>query len=33
LYLEEIGEPVNKKTVVLNWGEKVKQPVSKGRER
>jgi hypothetical protein len=32
-HLEEIGEPVNKKTVVLTWGEKVKQPVSEGRER
>jgi hypothetical protein len=29
-HLEEIGEPVNKKTVVLTWGEKVKESVSEG---
>ena len=30
-HLEEIGEPVNKKTVVLTWGEKVKQASGEGR--
>jgi hypothetical protein len=32
-HLEEIGEPVNKKTVVLTWGEKVKQATDEGRGR
>jgi hypothetical protein len=27
-HLEEIGKPVNKKTMVLTWGEKVKQAAS-----
>jgi hypothetical protein len=32
-HLEEIGNPVNKKTVVLTWGEKVKQTAGEGRGR
>jgi hypothetical protein len=32
-HLEEIGEPVNKKTVVLTWGEKVKHASGEGRGR
>jgi hypothetical protein len=32
-HLEEIGQPVNKKTVVLTWGVKVKQGVREGRGR
>jgi hypothetical protein len=32
-HLEGIGEPVNKKTVVLTWGEKVKQVAGEGRQR
>jgi hypothetical protein len=32
-HLEKIGEPLNKMTVVLKWGDKVKQPVGKGRGR
>jgi hypothetical protein len=32
-HLEEIGKPVNKKTAVLTWGQKVKQGGTEGRER
>ena len=33
-HLEEIGEPVNKLSVVLKWGDKVKQqPAGAGRGR
>jgi hypothetical protein len=32
-HLEELGEPVNKLTVVLKWGDKVKEPAGEGRGR
>jgi hypothetical protein len=32
-HLEEIEEPVNKKTVVLTWGEKVRESAGEGRGR
>jgi hypothetical protein len=31
-HLEEIGEPVNKMTVVLKWGERVQQGEGKERQ-
>jgi hypothetical protein len=31
-HLEQIREPVNKKTVVLTWGERVKQGEGRGRQ-